>query len=925
MGTHIDSDRIGPEGVDTCDVGPDGTALIGRDRERNLVAALLADVPRGGRVLHLSGAPGTGRTAIIRFAAEAAERQGIRVLSTTSAPAERGLPHAALHKLLRPVLARLTELPFTERTVLETAFGGGPAAPAPARLATAVLRLLATSAEPVLLCVDDLDRIDAASRDTLRALARLRGATDGAQVAMILAERTSPDAPITTDALTATLTGLPDPQARALVARAGRATGYTEERLVLAVARGNPLALTELRLGEDPPGDAAGFGMPAATPRLAEAYAEDLEGLSAPARGVLLTAALSASPVASDILAASTLMLGGGHAAHAGLTEALARGLVVEEDRRLCFPQPLLRPAVLHLESAARRMAAHAALGQSLTSPGHAAWHTAQCTAGPDEELARRLETLADGPLSNTTVLRALAALECAARLSAEPERRAGRLLRAAELACDHGLAEQALRHARRIDLTDLGTYGRALLLWVHDLLPGNSAASRDGIAELCRAARAVAAQDPELTQKLLYAAARRCWWQQAGPGERRMVMRAFEELRPGPRNARDLAVMALIDPQTLPRPPAPHPPSQVPDGDGQSLLGQITHLTCDLDRSAPLFEKAEAAARANGRYGRLPQILVPRAMGQIWLGSQWHTALALAEEGRVIASRTGQPDWVARATGTQGLIKALQGHHERALECAAEVEEASLRLGQNRQLSLAALGRALTDCGTGRYADAYAQLRSLFAEPMTPYSFEQFWGLAFLTEAALPAGEQADARTVVAHVSSRTEGVRAPLVERILAYAGAVLAPDEEAEARYRDVLAPGLEAWPLLHGMTQFGHGAWLRRRRRVTESRTPLAAAESVFRVLGARPRAEQAAAELRAAGQLVPEQRDEDDVWQVLSPQQLTIARLAARGLTNRAIGEHLRLSSRTVASHLYQIFPKLNVTSRAQLAALLGGD
>ncbi|MGW3462958.1 response regulator transcription factor [Streptomyces olivaceoviridis] len=59
--------------------------------------------------------------------------------------------------------------------------------------------------------------------------------------------------------------------------------------------------------------------------------------------------------------------------------------------------------------------------------------------------------------------------------------------------------------------------------------------------------------------------------------------------------------------------------------------------------------------------------------------------------------------------------------------------------------------------------------------------------------------------------------------------------------------------------------------------------------------------------------------------MLSPQQLTIARLAARGLTNRAIGEQLRLSPRTVASHLYQIFPKLGVSSRAQLAARIGAD
>ncbi|MEW2516480.1 AAA family ATPase [Streptomyces sp. NPDC046870] len=953
MSAHIGSD----------DVGQDGTGLLGRERERDMVAALLTALSRGeGRVLHLSGAPGTGRSAVVRFAATEAGRQGIRVLSTSWAPGERGLPHAALHRLLRPALAGITGLPARERAVLDAAFGGGtpapatgepdgpgagkpdapgapePAASASSQPAAAVMRLLTLAPEPVLLCVDDLDRIDDASRDTLRALARLCG---GTRVGLIVTERAARDSGPVPDAVTVRLGPLPPPLARALVTRAGRATGYAEEQLVLAVARGNPLALTELSLDGGHPGDAAGFGMLPATPRLAEAYAADVQGLSAPARTVLLTAALSASPVTRDVLRASTLLLGGGEAARAGLAETLAHGLVTEsagaagavdleeedteENRRLSFPEPLLRPAVLHLEPAARRLAAHHALGRSLTSPPHAAWHTAQCVAGPDEELARRLEALAAGPRPGTAVLVALAALERAARLSPDPERRAARLLRAAEIACDHGLTDQALRHARQIDPGELGTYGRALLLWVHDLLPGSSAVGRERIAELCEAARAVAPRDPALTRKLLYAAARRCWWQQAGPGERRMVLRAFEDLRSGPRDARDIAVMALTGPLSPLRAQPPHSAPGPAHGDEQHLAGQVAHLVSDLDRAAPLLEEAEAAVRADGRYGRLPQLLVPRAMGQIWLGTQWHTVQALAEEGRMIAARTGQPDWVARATGTLGIIAALRGRHDKALEYAVEVEEASLRLGQNRQLNLAALARALTASGTGRYAEAYARLRSLFTDRAAPYAFEQVWGLAFLAEAALPAGEEADARTVVEHVTALTEAGRAPLAQAILAYADAVLAPDDEAEARYRRALRPGAGAWPLLHGMAQFGYGAWLRRRRRVTESRTPLATAESVLRTLGAQARAEQAASELRATGRATDGHSPTGDIARALSPQQLTIARLAARGLSNRAIGEQLRLSPRTVASHLYQIFPKLGVSSRAQLAARIGSD
>jgi DNA-binding NarL/FixJ family response regulator len=40
---------------------------------------------------------------------------------------------------------------------------------------------------------------------------------------------------------------------------------------------------------------------------------------------------------------------------------------------------------------------------------------------------------------------------------------------------------------------------------------------------------------------------------------------------------------------------------------------------------------------------------------------------------------------------------------------------------------------------------------------------------------------------------------------------------------------------------------------------------------------------------------------------------------AEGMSNREIGGRLYLSHRTVASHLYRMFPKLGVSSRSQLA------
>ncbi|MGW2297407.1 AAA family ATPase [Streptomyces violaceorubidus] len=958
----------------------DTTAPVGRASERRLVTDLLAALPDGDaddsadgsthastdgtgrpRVLHISGGPGTGKTTLLRFAARTAAGRGVPVLETAPAPGEHALPYAALHSLLGSLLPRLAALPAAPRATLRAAFGAGGTGPAPGPLAVAARALLTLTPGPVLLCVDDVDLLDPASRDTVRALARLCAGTG---VGLIVTERAAPPpgepAP---DARTATLGPLPAPEARRLVALAGRVTTYAEEELVVHVARGNPLALTELSLGATLSPDTAGLGTLPATPRLAQAYARDLEDLSPAARDLLLVGALSTSPAARDVLTATAHLTGDAAAARAALEEALTHGLITSHEavgdggpgrddapgqggaprrvagseggrglgghpdqsrpeQNLRFPDPLLRIAVLARESGARRLAAHAALGGTVGDPARAAWHSAQCTARADAALATRLEALAAGPRAGTDVLPALAALERAAHLSPDAETGASRLARAAELACHHGLERQARRYARGVEAAGLGAVGRAQSLWLHDLIPGEFTVGRERVADLCTAARAVAADHPVLAQKLLHAAAGRCWWQRAARHERDLVVHTFRDLRPRPWDARDLAVLALTDPSAASR----EAPAAAPRPSGTEelmLLGQVAHLTGDLQRAAPLLARAETTARAEGRHGRLPRLLVARALGEVWLSTRWATALALAEEGRFIAGRTGQADWSARAVGVQGILHALCDRPEDALRCATEAEEAALRLGQSRHLDLAAITRALAASGAGRYAEAYAQLRALLTERTAPYAFERVWALAFLAEAAWPAGERADAGAVVERIRARTPGGPAPLPERVLAYARAVLAEDGEAETRYAEALADGAEQWPLLYAMTRFAHGARLRRRRRLLESREPLAAAERVFRSLGAVSRADLAAAELRATGlaQTGPEQTADsrDSAADLLTPQQLTIARLAARGLSNRAVAEQLRLSPRTVASHLYQIFPKLGITSRAQLA------
>ncbi|MFB7555080.1 response regulator transcription factor [Streptomyces brevispora] len=91
--------------------------------------------------------------------------------------------------------------------------------------------------------------------------------------------------------------------------------------------------------------------------------------------------------------------------------------------------------------------------------------------------------------------------------------------------------------------------------------------------------------------------------------------------------------------------------------------------------------------------------------------------------------------------------------------------------------------------------------------------------------------------------------------------------------------------------------------------------LAAARGCFEELGARSWEARAAAELRATGMT---RTGRGKAGEALTPQELEVARLAATGLSNPQIASRLFLSPRTVSSHLYHVFPKLGITSRAEL-------
>ena len=141
-------------------------------------------------------------------------------------------------------------------------------------------------------------------------------------------------------------------------------------------------------------------------------------------------------------------------------------------------------------------------------------------------------------------------------------------------------------------------------------------------------------------------------------------------------------------------------------------------------------------------------------------------------------------------------------------------------------------------------------------------------------------------------------------------------MANDEHAEALFESALKPGRPA------IRSCGRGRSCRTAAgsagsaAAPTSRVPLRGAVESFDVLGAASWGRRARQELRATGERLGPRTEE--LRDRLTAQELQIAELAAQGLSNREIGERMFLSHRTIGSHLYRCFPKLEITSRSQL-------
>ncbi|WP_372667853.1 LuxR C-terminal-related transcriptional regulator [Amycolatopsis kentuckyensis] len=240
---------------------------------------------------------------------------------------------------------------------------------------------------------------------------------------------------------------------------------------------------------------------------------------------------------------------------------------------------------------------------------------------------------------------------------------------------------------------------------------------------------------------------------------------------------------------------------------------------------------------------------------------------------------------WLAELELDLGRWADAQAHAEEALRTAAEqrvtVADAHAVLAR-----LAALRGDGPECR--RYAGLV--LRDAPAQDNALAAAHARWALGALH---LSRGELTEAAERLSALGHRDVDAAATL---------------DRAEAVSEWVTVPDL---PFEQARGRLRLGRRLRRERRITEAKVELRAALETFESLGAAEWAATAGGELRAAGSSAPGTGQ-------LTAQERQVAELAAAGLSNREIGARLFLSPRTVGYHLYKLFPKLGVASRAQL-------
>jgi DNA-binding CsgD family transcriptional regulator len=593
------------------------------------------------------------------------------------------------------------------------------------------------------------------------------------------------------------------------------------------------------------------------------------------------------------------------------------------------FRHPLVRSAVYGSAGLKERHAVHRALAEATDpriDPDRRAWHRAQATSMPNEDVAAELERSAARAQSRGGLAAVAAFLERAAALTPEPADRAERRLTAAAAKRNVGDLDGALELLTAIDAGLLDGLDQARV----DLLQAEIALEQRRSADAGRlflsAANALEPLDPELARETylealggamasdievvggvptIAAAARAAPPAVDPPRSVDVLLDAFAIRSTdgyeaaAPALARALGLLLATD--------------LCQEDVGRSLSlssgrnGNIVALEMwDAEALHLLAARQVQLARDTGALGHLQFSLSFLARSQMLAGELTEAALVI-DEARVIAEATGNQALV----NAPMILAAWRGQEARTVE----LMEASSAEAAQRGWTSHNYTRAVLYNGLGQHDAALAAAWEAFQPNLVGYA-------TLLVPEPAEAASRTEDRAMLEHalewLSERTRVINSGWANGIEARVRALLSEGELADSLFRRSIAHLSSTRVRLElARAHLLYGEWLRRERRRLDARSQLRTALEQFTTMGAEAFGRRAERELLATGEHA--RKRTVDTLDELTPQETQISHLAADGRTNREIAAQLFISPSTVEYHLRKAFRKLDVKSRTQLA------
>src|SRR6185437_887925 len=612
--------------------------------------------------------------------------------------------------------------------------------------------------------------------------------------------------------------------------------------------------------------------------RLEELYLARVRALPAETRTLLLVAA--ADPTGDPVLVAGAAgQLGAGPEAG----EAAGAQRLVSWLPRVRFRHPLIRSAAYYAAPVAARRRAHAALA-AVTDPGadpdRRAWHLAEAEAGPDEQVAAGLERSAGRAQARGGLAAAAAFLERAVLLTADPARRAGRTLAAAQAKIQAGAFGKARDLLAAVEAGPLDEFQAARV----DLLRGHiafaSSLGGDAPALLLKAARRLEPLNIDLARETYLTAwiAASLAGHLAGAGDVLEVSRAARALPPpgDPPRAADLVLDGLA--RLVTDGPAAATPvlrqavdvftaGDISRAEGLRWGWIAATVLWDDDAGRAIMARQVQLARDAGALESLPTDLVGLALSDARRGD-FAAAASLIAEADAAAEATG----ARNAPYAHMFLASLRGNQAELTPLMAAAIAAAAAEGQGFAATFAHWVAATLYNGFGRYPDAFAAARQAREHSQL---FTSMRGLPELIEAAVRTGHTQAAADALEELAETAQAGGTDLGLGLEARSRALLSEGAAAEACYREAigrlgrtrLRPDAARAHLLYG-------EWLRRQRRRRDARNQLRTAYDMFGSMGMKAFAARAWAELAATGERARPRSP--GAPEVLTPQEAQIA-------------------------------------------------